>query len=435
MGLLDVSGDKARLNFHKGQWQAWESQKRFVAVLSGTQGGKTSFGPLWLYREIQRRGPGDYLIVTPTFTLLELKALPEFRNYFETVLQVGRYVSSPSKSFTFSDNGALRTFGRKPDQPTRVLFGYAADPESLESATAKAAWLDEAGQKKFKLASWDAILRRLSLAQGRVLITTTPYDLGWLKQRIWDRWKAKDPDIDVIRFDSTENPIFPPEEFERARRDLPAWKFDMFYRALFTRPAGMIYDCFDETEHKCPRFTIPADWPRYLGLDFGGVNTAGLFYAKDPKSDPPKYYLYREYKAGGRSAVEHVKHLIEGEPGIPFAVGGSKSEDQWRREFAAGGKVNGQDVPGLPIRGPEFADVEVGIDRVYGAHKRGQIVVFDDLSGYLEQKQTYARELDKNGEPTEKIEDKASFHFMDAERYIIGYLMHHQDWEQYDWIR
>lgn len=451
MALIDKGEGKIQLNFHPGQWQAWESKKRFVAVLSGTQGGKTSFGPLWLYREIQRRGPGDYLIVTPTFTLLELKALPEFRSYFETILQLGRYVSSPSKSFTFSPEGEQRTFGYKPEQPTRVLFGYAADPESLESATAKAAWLDEAGQKKFKLAAWEAILRRLSLAMGRALITTTPYDLGWLKLRIWDRWKAKDPDIDVIRFDSTENPIFPPAEFERARRDLPPWKFDMFYRAIFTRPAGMIYGSFDELQHKCPRFAIPNDWPRFLGLDFGGVNTAGMFYAKEPNTNPEKYYLYREYKAGERSAVEHVKYLLKpqsdpnlsdglkrycvNEPGIPFTVGGSKSEGQWRREFAAGGKVRGETIPGLPIRGPEFTDVEVGIDRVYGAHARSQIIVFDDLAGYLEEKLTYSRELDKNGEPTEKIEDKETFHYMDAERYIVSHLMRQDVFTQRDEFR
>jgi hypothetical protein len=438
MALIDVQNGEMELNFHPGQWRAFESTKRFIAVLSGTQGGKTSFGPLWLYNEIQRCGPGDYLVVTPTFTLLELKALPEFKNYFVKLLQLGTYTGSPSRKFEFSDSGSRRTFGENWNgEPTRIIFGYAADPESLESATAKAAWLDEAGQKKFKLASWEAILRRLSLAMGRVLITTTPYDLGWLKQKIWDKWKAKDEDIDVIRFDSTENPMFPQAEFERARKDLPAWKFDMFYRAIFTRPAGMIYDSFDEDRHKCSRFAIPPDWPRFLGLDFGAVNTAAVFYAKDPRSDPnnPKYYAYREYKAGGRSAAEHVKYLLEKEQGVPTAVGGSKSEDQWRREFAAGGEVGGVRVTGLPIRAPEFPEVEVGIDRVYGAHKRDQIIVFDDLAGYLEQKLTYARELDKNGEPIEKIEDKETFHFMDAERYIISYVMRHTKSEQGKMLR
>lgn len=401
-----------RLHLHPGQKRAWDSRRRIVAVLAGTQGGKTSFGPHWLYREIKERGPGDYIIATPTFPLLELKCLPEFRGLFEDRLALGRYTASPVRKFSFSAAGQKRTFRDSGiDYRTNVYFGYAADPESLESATAKAAWLDEAGQKRFKLGSWEAILRRLSLHLGRLLITTTIYNLGWLKAKIWDRWKAKDPDIDVIRFESIQNPAFPLAEFERARRDLPRWKFRMFYQALFERPAGLIYDAFDEALHKVPRFAIPEDWSRYVGLDFGGVNTAALFYAKDPTSG--RLFLYREYKAGGRTSAEHARFLLEGEPGRPFCVGGSKSEGQWRREFASGG---------LSIKSPAIADVEVGIDRVYGVHKRGTLYVFDDLDGYLDEKLTYSRELDENGEPTEAIEDKETFHFMDAERYILGYL-------------
>lgn len=410
--MAEITGDGGlRLHFHPGQWRAWESARRFVLVLAGTQGGKTSFGPHWLYREIRRCGPGDYMVVTPTFQLLELKALPELRKLFESTLRLGRYLASPVRKFVFSEAGEVRTYGAKQKTPTTIYFGYAADPESLESATVKAAWLDEAGQKKFKLGSWEAVLRRLSLSVGRVLVTTTPYDLGWLKQKLWDRWRAGDADIDVVRFDSTENPAFPQSEFERAERDLPRWKFDLFYRAIFTRPAGMIYDCFDEKQHTCPRFAVPKEWPRFLGLDFGGVNTAGLFYAEEPGTK--RLYLYREYKAGGRTAKEHAAKLKEGEPMIPRCVGGSHSEGQWRSEFAAGG---------LPVMEPDIKDVEVGIDRVYGAHKRGEIIVFDDLSGYLEEKLTYARELDANGEPTEKIEDKQTYHFMDAERYVVGWL-------------
>src|SRR5918997_5523944 len=94
--LIETTDDgRLRLHMHPGQLQAWESLKRFVVVLAGTQGGKTSFGPHWLYREIQRQGPGDYMVVTPTFQLLELKALPEFKKLFESLLRLGRYVASP----------------------------------------------------------------------------------------------------------------------------------------------------------------------------------------------------------------------------------------------------------------------------------------------------------------------------------------------------
>jgi hypothetical protein len=293
------------------------------------------------------------------------------------------------------------------------LFGYAADPESLESATAKAAWLDEAGQRKFKLGSWEAIKRRLAIHQGRVLITTTPYDLGWLKLKVWDKWRAGDPDIEVIRFDSTENPAFPQEEFEAARRDLPAWKFDLFYRAIFTRPAGLIYDAFSFDAHTCPRFAIPTNWPRYLGLDFGGVNTAGVFCAEEPATG--KLYAYREYHAGGRTLAEHAAALLHDEPGLPLAVGGAGSEGQWRAEAGAAG---------LPVREPPIREVEVGISRVYARLKRGGLIVFSDLDGLLEELQTYSRELDAHGEPTEAIEDKASYHRLDALRYLVAWRDH-----------
>src|SRR5207247_1334398 len=116
-------------------------------------------------------------------------------------------------------------------EETVVIFCHANDPESLESATAKAAWCDEAGQNRFRLGSWEAIQRRLALHSGRVLVTSTPYNLGWMKQKLWDPWEASGknhPEIDVIRFDSTENPSFPPAEFERARRELPLWRFNLF---------------------------------------------------------------------------------------------------------------------------------------------------------------------------------------------------------------
>lgn len=430
---------------HCGQWRAWNSKKRFVCIIAGTQSGKTSFGPHWFYKEIQLCGPGDYIVVTPTYPLLEKKALPELLKLFRQWLRLGEY-NHQTRCFTFSEDGCLRTFGcHDPDSPTKVWFGYAADPESLESMTAKAAWLDEAGQKKFKLESWQAILRRLSLSMGRVLITTTPYDLGWLKQQLYDRWKRigtgaeqpGDTDIDVIRFDSTENPLFPAEEFERARRDLPGWKFDLFYRGIFTRPAGLIYGSFIDdydrlphphtgpvTGHKCRPFKIPDDWPRYCGIDFGGVNTCAVKYAENPETrvdgrkGSGRMYRYWEYLDGDKTSASHAKSILDGETSL-FAVGGAKSEGQWRKEFEAAG---------LLIRQPPISDVEVGISRVYSAYAQNRIIVFDTCVGSLAQVGSYSRVLDPLGEPTEEIEDKNTYHYMDADRYIWAYLNDNKQW-------
>src|SRR6185437_11409867 len=263
------------------------------------------------------------------------------------------YAATPVQRFVFSAEGARRMFGFVPDIPTQVFFGYAANPDSLESATYKAVVCDEAGQKEFKRESWEAILRRLSIHQGRALITTTPYHShGWLRTEIFD--KANDGTVELIQFASVMNPAFPPEEFERARNDLPPWKFDLFYRGILTRPPGLIYDSFDPVLLVTPRFALAPSWRRYLGLDFGGVNTAGVFYAEEPGTG--RLFAYREYKAGGRTAKEHAESLKAGEPMLPVCVGGSHSEGQWRNEFR---------VAGLPVREPDIKEVEIGIERVY----------------------------------------------------------------------
>lgn len=426
---MDDGKDALRLNMHKGQERAWNSQARYVAVIAGTQSGKTSWGPWWLYREIVNKGPGDYMVVTPTFPLLALKALPAFQDLFEDRLQLGKYVGSPTKRFVFNKKTIALWAGDDrfpawddPKAKCTVFFGHAQDPDSLESATAKAAWLDEPGQGKFKLASWRAIQRRLRIHHGRVLFTTTPYNLGWLKQQVYDRAKHEEElgvphdqrEYEVINFSSIMNPMFDRAEYERARKEMPAWEFRMFYDGIFTRPAGLIYDCFDPSVHVVPPFEIPSGWCHHLGLDFGGVNTAGTFLANAKGGGD--FYLYREYKAGGRTAEQHVEHLHdEGKwwSGniVLNAWGGSKSEDQWRKEFRQGG---------LYVREPKVGsgDVEVGISRTYGAFKRRRLYVFADCEGVLEELGTYSRELDDNGQPTEKIENKEQYHYLDSLRYV-----------------
>lgn len=399
-----------RFRFHRSQARAMRSTARFTAIVAGAQSGKSVCGPPWLHREMKRCGPGDYMVVAPDYQLMARKALPAFRQLFETLLKLGTY-NKTDHVFPVSPDGEIKLWGERQAEETTVFFGYASKPESLEAATAKAAWCDEAGQKDFKLASWQAILRRLSIHEGRVLITTTPYDFGWLKQKLYDPWKAGSELIEFVNFESQDNPAFPQREWKRAKADMPRWKFDLMYRGIFTKPAGVIFDNFDPDRDTCPPFKIDDRWHRYLGLDFGGVNTVALWYAQEPGSKT--LYIYDEYKAGGRTAKVHAEMILKGHPHPLVSAGGSKSEDQWRDEFAEGG---------LGIEAPDITDVEVGIDRVYGFHARQEIKVFSTCEGYLEEKATYRRELDALDQPTEKIQDKSSFHYMDAERYILSKL-------------
>ncbi len=410
--LWTVEDGRLHLHMHPAQLRAWDSKARFIAMLAGTQSGKTSFGPVWVYRELQRKGPGDYIGVTATYPLLKLKMLPEFLRLFEHTLHLGTWHAA-DKVFEIDPSVTPRLFGEYTKAPTRIIFGSAQNPESLESATAKAAWLDEAGQDQFRFESWEAILRRLSLSQGRALLGTTLYNLGWLKSEIYDRWLAGDSTYEVIQFPSIANPAFPMAEYERAQAVMPDWKFRLFYRGEFTRPAGMIYSCYEDKPreqggHLVEPFTIPPEWPRFVGVDFGAVNTALVWVAHDPEAGV--YYLYDESLSGDMSTKEHVAAAKLKASGVNMRMwyGGAKSEKQQRMDWSA---------EGIYLQEPIVSDVEAGIDRVYGLLKTFKLYVFDSCRGVRSELGTYSREVTETGDVLEKIKDKETFHRLDALRY------------------
>src|SRR6476661_7239970 len=94
MQLWSLDDGVLTLNLHPGQARAWRSARRIIAVLAGTQSGKTSYLPWWLWREIGRKGAGDYLAVTGSYDLFKLKFLPTMREVFEHILRCGRYWAS-----------------------------------------------------------------------------------------------------------------------------------------------------------------------------------------------------------------------------------------------------------------------------------------------------------------------------------------------------
>lgn len=405
-----------KLSLHPGQSKVMRSPARFVFMIAGTQGGKTSLGPWWMRDRIAESGAGDYLAATSTFDLFKLKMLPEVREVFEDVLGVGRYWSG-IRTMELRENRNKPFLAKQADDHMwgRIILRSAVQQSGLEAATAKAAWLDEIGQDEWTLEKWEAILRRLSLYQGRVLGTTTLYNLGWMKHEVYERWRAGDKDYDVVQFPSIQNPAFPIEEFERARRTMPAWRFDMFYRGIYAKPAGLIYRSFKD-EYYVNDFEIPVEWEIVACVDFGGANTAILYLALNPNDN--RWYVFREYLGGGISTAEHAKREVElTEDYLDIRwVGGAGSEEQERRDW----RTNG-----INIAEPDVGGVEAGISRVIELIKGDRLRVFKSCKGLRDELGSYRRKLDDRGEPTEEILHKRHFHRLDGLRYgatsIIDY--------------
>lgn len=408
---------EAELNLgnHPGQTRVWRSPARFILMLSGTQGGKTSFGPWWLWNEIKNKGAGDYLAATTNYDLFKLKMLPEIRKVFEKVLGKGRYWPG-DKVMELKDPVTNTFWANHSSDPMwgRIILRSAEAPAGLESATAKAAWLDEVGMDAWDVTLFEAILRRLSIAQGRLLGTTTVYNAGWIKTEWYDKWVDGDPDYDVVQFSSTVNPSFPQEEYDRAQASMPEWRFGMFYDAEFTRPEGLIYAAFRD------KMFIPFDETVYaphveriVGVDPGGANNASIYIIHDTDVTPSRFYVYDEYLEGGMSTKELTGNAKERTMGLRDVkwIGGASGETQFRMDWNAGG---------IPIFEPSVSDVESGIANVIELFKTKRLFISRKCKGLRHELTTYRRKLLPDGTVTENIERKNEFHRLDALRYALG---------------
>ena len=421
--LYSVDGGEIKLNLHPGQTQAWDSQKRFVFVLAGTQSGKTSFAPWWLWNEMldtwSPGGGNDYLAVTSSFDLFKLKFLPEMTKVFCDVLGIGRWFASDRmieiKCLDPDDDRYMQFYAENANDPmwARIVLRSAQSEGGLESTTAKAAVLDECGQQGFSLQSWEAINRRLSITQGRVLGITTPYNLGWIYTHIYLPWLNGDPDIDIIQFSSHMNPSFPMKEYRRAKEKLPDWRFAMFYDGQFRRPAGLIYQDFNEITMTCEPIDIDPLWEHVVGVDFGGANNATLWLARNPEDG--RWYAYHESLMGHKSTADHVRSALDTARGVPdlTAVGGAVGETQQRLDW---------DTEGFVVEEPPVFDVEAGISRTISLIKSDRLRIFRNLRGILNDLGGYRRKLDESGEPTNDIVFKKRFHYADALRYASTWI-------------
>lgn len=416
--------------FHTGQNLAYDSSTRTVAYIAGSQSGKTSFGPYWLKREIDFRGGGDYIVTTSTYDLFKLKLLPTMLDVFEGIYGIGRYWTG-DRVIELCDPESGNFLANKSQDMMwgRIILRSADALSGLESATGKAAWLDEAGMEKFSLKAYKAVRRRLALNRGRILITTTLYDLGWVTNLILDPTVMNGKShvvyenggeieytvdetggISMVQLDSIVNPSFSVEEFEEARALYDDAEFEMFYRGRKGSRKFLIYSDFNPQMHVCAPFRFPSSWKRFVGVDFGGVHMACVFYAEDPVTK--KLYCYREYMGGNIPIGDHVREIMYGEYGLPnLCYGGAGSEDQWRTEFSRNG---------FPILPPTVKDVEIGIARVIACHKTDSIIYFNNIKGLLDEKGRYRRKKNIDGTASDEIDGKSSFHRIDSERYILS---------------
>jgi len=283
-----------KITLHEYQAKAWRSKSRFVFFCAGVQSGKTMFGTMWMLNEVKQGGPGEYIILAPTYKILQQSTLVKFAE----LVPAGYGVLNKADSTFKARDG-------------RTIFLRSADtPESIEGITAKAIWADEASLMKAD--AWLMMQGRVSRTQGRILCTFTPISLNWIYRELEkdkDRVKAGlASDIDFIQFRSIDSPYFPKEEYQRAQRMLTPNQFRLRYEGIFGKAEGLIYPDFGPA-NIVDDFPIPDEWRKLGGIDFGYNNP--FVALKGAVSPDDVLYVYAERYRSRSLLHEHVEFLGE----------------------------------------------------------------------------------------------------------------------------
>jgi len=391
--IADGSLEK-QFDLHPGQAQTFRSEARYVLMIAGLQSGKTCFAPLWCAREIKAHPGGRGMVVGPIYDLLEREALRDYQDTFQGTEWEG-HLDKSKRIYTHPDG-------------TRVYFRSADNPEHLEAGHFDWAWLDEAGQYKYGV--WLAIKARLSIGQGRILVTTTPYLMNWLYKEWYKKWKEGDERFDVINFASNANPVFPQEEFDEAERDLPPEIFQRRYMGLFTQMAGMVYP--ELSRCIIDRMALPQGWEKWEkigGIDFGYHNPFVILNAV--RSPDDVIYVYEEHCQSETLVAEHAKRLrgytvYEADPEDPQEIA----------ELEV--LVRDAGLPDVVIHHAKN-DIALGIQKVRERMRTGRWFVTRNCRHTIDEHEAYHYKDTEEQQGDEKPVKKDD-HTCDANRYMVA---------------
>lgn len=273
---------------HKYQKLVLDSKKKVIAYVGGLQSGKTVAGVMWLLEGILAHPTDDFAVGAPSYKVLGQGPLAKFFSMIN-VKDWGRYNKQEGILY-------LKTGGK-------VYFRSLDDPDLFESMTLRRCWLDEADKMKHR--AYINSIGRVSAHQGQVLMTTTPYQLGWLYREIYKPFKEKKKGfidyIDVIECRSIDNPYFPKESFEQAKMLLSTAEFERRYMGQFRRMTGLVYEDILDSDGEFKNGVVFDKEPEICytigGIDWGYADPTAI-YVIGVTEDKHLYVLDEVYKTG-----------------------------------------------------------------------------------------------------------------------------------------
>lgn len=344
-----------------------------------------------------------HLIVAPNYKIMQQSTLPAF---LQLMQGYGEYVKSDA---LFKMHGGGICYMRT-----------ATDPDSIVGITnVRGIWGDEAG--KFPLYFWQNIQARAAFRDAPIDLTTSPYTLNWIYKELI-RPKQKDPsarpDVKLVQAASNENPFFPQKEWDRNKLSMDPRRFKMIFGGAWERPAGMVYDCFDETENQTDAFELPSGTKIVGGIDWGFTEPF-CFKVRAITPGGNHFGISEFYKSG--LTIHDIEKLIVQRVAL-FGISAIYAGPDRPESILAVQKAISAAGLRCSVQGANNAKRE-GLDSHYELLKTRRLKYFrgmnphtlDEIEGYHYPEPD---DLDADDDAKEDLPVEQNDHAMDADRYI-----------------
>lgn len=383
---------------HKFQQEAIDDHlSRYIFMIAGSGGGKSSFAPIWIYERMASRANSLVMFVEPTFKMLNNIAIPKVIEFFKGTPAEGEFIA---KTMTYHSKMG------------DILFISADKPDLMEGLHVDFIVADEIGQ--YKRRAWVVLSNRITMKDGQLLGITTPYNLGWLYREPYQEWKknrvAHHGGYHFIQFASTANPAISKEDIEQKRHEMSAAEFSMRYEGEFAQARGLVYALPDGMV-----MAVPEPGPNdevFVAIDFGfGDPTVFLYYYIKDKM----FYFFKEYVANATLYEEHVSNNLPlfikyNIRNVFYDPSNPQGASEMRKCFEDEGLI----TKWHPARN----DILDGIRKVKKVIMTKAMYVDEHMSTTLDEFENYVFD-EKDGEPKDE-----SNHTMDCLRYAVqGYYV------------
>ncbi len=253
-----------------------------MLMCTGIQYGKTTTGAWRIKMAMHQYSHKDdnFLITAPTYKIMQQSTLPAFLKIMDGY---GEYNKSDAVFRMYHGGTCYMRTGTEPDS----IVGLT---------NVRHIWCDEAGKYSFYF--WSNIQGRSSFKQAPITITTTPYSMNWVYHDLIKPYtKGKRDDIHLCQANSSENPYFPMDEYNRKQKTLSPARFNMLYGGQFEKMEGLVYDCFHADDNQCDPFVLPVGTQYIGGIDWG-FTSPFVLVIRAITSDGRHYQIGEVYQTG-----------------------------------------------------------------------------------------------------------------------------------------